>query len=130
MLIYHILVNKSPKFSTVPTLYAFKGQKWRYQLSATDPESRAIKYDFVGESYGMKLSSAGVITWIPAELKVYNFTIKAEDPCELNTSKQFFIDVKACSCEGKNDGKCAWKNPAQPDNGSYCVCPTGCKGET
>ena len=129
MSLYHILVNKSPQFSIVTTLYAFKGQKWRYRIKAIDPESRPMKYSFIGETYGMHLSSAGVITWIPAESKIYNFTINVQDPCGLNASKQFFIDVRTCSCEGRNGAVCTLTNPAQPDNGSYCVCPDGCNGE-
>lgn len=77
----------------------------------------------------MRLSSAGIITWIPAESKMYKFTLKAEDPCGLNASKQLLIDVKRCSCEEKNGAKCVWINPLQPDNGSYCICPIGCKGK-
>ena len=88
-----------------------------------------MKHNFVGETYGMRLSSAGVITWIPTESKLYKFTINVEDPCGLNASKQFFINVTTCSCKRRNGAICAWINPAQPDRGSYCVCPTGCKGE-
>lgn len=130
MSLYHILDNKPPEFSVVSTLHAFQGQNWRYQIQATDPESRPVRYSFVGETYGMHLSSAGVITWIPEESKLYNFTINVKDSCGLNASKQFFIDVRTCSCERRNGAICAWIHPAQPDNGSYCVCPDGCKGET
>ena len=130
MSLYHILANKSPHFPVATTLYAYKGQMWSYKVPAIDPESRPMKYNFVGETYGMHLSSSGVITWIPTELKNYNFTINVEDPCGLNASKQFFIKVMACSCENYNGAKCARINHAHPNNGSYCVCPTGCKGET
>ena len=123
------IANKPPKFTDVPTLYAFKGQTWKHQVNARDPESRLVKYEFVGESHGMRLSSIGIITWIPTESKLYNFTINVKDPCGLNASKQFLLHVKECSCDGYNGAECAWMAKHQPNNGSYCVCPPGCKGE-
>ena len=123
------IVNKPPKFTDVLTLYAFKGQTWKHQVAASDPESRPVKYAFVGENHGMRLSSTGIITWIPTESRLYNFTINVKDPCGLNASKQFLLDVKQCSCDGHNGAECAWMTKHQADNGSYCVCPPGCKGE-
>ena len=109
--------------------YIFEGQKWNYQIIAKDPESFPLKYTLLGESYGMHISPAGMITWIPTELKVYSFTVKAEDPCGLHTTKKFEVEVKYCNCQGQNGTICKWKNPVQPEKGSSCVCPDGCKGE-
>ena len=77
----------------------------------------------------MHVSSAGIITWVPTKLKVYKFTINVEDPCGLNTSKEFVVDVRRCPCEGQNGGFCKWSNPVQPKNGVTCICPDGCFGE-
>lgn len=124
-----LLENESPIISASPTQYNFKGQKWMFKISAQDPESFPLKYSLVGESYGMRVSKDGVITWTPTELKVYNFTVKVEDPCKLNATKQFSIDVRKCVCEGQNGGICKWNIPGQPEKGSICVCPSGCKGK-
>lgn len=124
-----LLDNESPIISASSTQYTFKGQKWMFEVSAQDPESLPLTYSFVGESYGMRVSTDGVITWTPTELKVYNFTVKVEDPCRLNATKQFSVDVRKCVCEGQNGGICKWNSLGQPDSGSVCVCPSGCKGE-
>ena len=77
----------------------------------------------------MRISPAGIITWIPSERKVYSFTVKAEDPCGLYATKKFEVEVKNCTCKKRNGAICKWNNPVQPEKGSSCVCPDGCMGE-
>ena len=77
----------------------------------------------------MRISSAGILTWYPTELKVYEFTVEVTDPCGLKATQKFIADVRNCSCEGQNGGRCVWNNPAVPEEGSKCICPDGCKGE-
>ena len=114
-------------FPAPPTQYIFEEQKWKYKILAKDPESFPLKYAYVGDNYGMNVSSYGIITWLPTELKVYKFAIYVEDICGLNTTKQFAVEVKACPCQ--NGGICKWNTPDQPENGVACVCPDGCIGE-
>ena len=121
------LDNAPPIFSEVPTQYIFEKQKWEYKIPAKDPESFPLKYAFTGDNYGMNVSSYGIITWFPTALKVYKFTINVEDPCGVNTTKQFVVEVRSCPCE--NGGICKWNTSDQPENGVICVCPEGCMGE-
>lgn len=121
------LDNAPPIFSEAPTQYIFEEQKWKYKIFAKDPESFPLKYAFIGNNYGMNVSSNGIITWFPTALKVYKFTINAADPCGVNTTKQFVVEVKACPCQ--NGGICKWKTTGRPENGVTCVCPDGCNGE-
>ena len=124
-----VLDNQAPTFSTFTTQYIFESQEWRYQIIAKDPESFPLKYTLIGEDYGMRISPAGIITWIPSERKVYSFTVKAEDPCGLYANKKFEVEVKNCTCKKRNGAICKWNNPVQPEKGSSCVCPDGCIGE-
>ena len=77
----------------------------------------------------MRISSAGILTWHPTELKVYGFTVEVADPCGLKATQKFIVDVRHCFCEGQNGGRCVWNNPTVPTEGSKCICPDGCKGE-
>ena len=124
-----ILDNQAPTFSTFTNKYIFEGQKWQYQIVAKDPVSFPLKYTLIGEIYGMRISPAGMITWIPTERKVHSFTIKAEDPCGLYATKVIEVEVKDCACKGQNGTICKWKHAVQPEMGSSCVYPDGCTGK-
>ena len=124
-----VLDNQAPTFSTFTTQNIFESQEWKYQIIATDPESFRLKYTLVGESYGIRISPAGMITWIPKERKVYSFTVKAEDPCGLYTTKKFEVEVQNCTCKERNGAICKWNNTVQPEKEVTCVCPDGCVGE-
>ena len=119
MLLFHILEKK----------YAFKGQKWNYKIDVNKQSCSPLQYALTGKRYGMNLSSTGLLTWTPSEAKVYKFTVSVRDPCGLNAFKQFTVDVKNCFCKEEIDGKCIWKNPVHPEDGSICKCPEGCRGK-
>ncbi|XP_057308788.1 von Willebrand factor D and EGF domain-containing protein-like isoform X2 [Hydractinia symbiolongicarpus] len=117
--------NKPPVFSgTNLNLRSFRKQKWRHVISASDPEMQRLRYELVGENYGMTVSSHGVLTWHPTKAGRYEFIVKAIDPCGLSTTRNFVNDVEICSCEGQNGGICIWQGDK-----SVCKCPEGCKGE-
>ena len=93
---FTLSVNQAPVFRLPPApLKIFKGQKWRYEVPVQDPEKRPMKYEFIGESHGMEISSAGVITWTPKEVnKTYDFTVKATDPCGKSAEGKFSVQTR------------------------------------
>ena len=119
MLLCHVLEKK----------YVFRGQKWNYNIAVNKHSCPPLQFALTGERYGMNLSSAGLITWIPSEAKVYKFTISVKDLCGLNAFKQFTIIVRNCFCKRGIHTECIWKNPMYPEDGSICTCPDGCKGQ-
>lgn len=110
-------------------MYVFKGQKWNYTIATDQTPCPPMQYALTGKRYGMNLSSAGLIMWTPSDVKVYKFTINLKDSCGLNAYKQFTVEVINCFCKDQNNGRCIWKNPLHPKDGSFCACPDGCKGE-
>lgn len=110
-------------------LYAFKGQKWRFEIPVSDPELQLMTYEFIGESNSMEISSAGIITWYPNEYnKTYTFSVKATDPCGLFAQKKFTVKTSRCQCEGQNNGVCVWETLANGKIHAVCNCPPGCTG--
>lgn len=105
-------------------LKTFKLQKWRYVVSASDPEKQTLRYELVDDNHGITISSHGVLTWDPTEAGRYEVTVRAIDPCGLGATQNFLVVVEICACEGQNGGMCIWKNGQ-----SICKCPNGCKGE-
>ncbi|XP_065651893.1 von Willebrand factor D and EGF domain-containing protein isoform X3 [Hydra vulgaris] len=109
--------------------YTFKGQEWSFKIPAFDPENQPLVYSFIGESYGMKVSSSGNLTWTPDKIGKYYFTIKVTDPCGLSDFANFEVEIMQCLCEGKNDGYCIWQGEPGNNTFSVCQCPHGCTGE-
>ncbi|XP_065651900.1 von Willebrand factor D and EGF domain-containing protein isoform X6 [Hydra vulgaris] len=122
--------NIAPWFKkSTPMLYAFKGQQWKYEIPAYDPENQPLTYKFEGESHGMKISTAGILTWNPNRIGNFIFAVKVIDPCGLSAFSQFEVETKQCDCEDKNDGFCIWQGEPGNINSSICQCPNGCTGE-
>lgn len=109
--------------------YVFKGQRWNYRIAAKNHSCSPLQYAVYGQRYGMNISSTGLITWIPSEVKVYEFTISVKDPCGLIAFQQLTVDVRNCFCKGKINTRCIWKNPMHLEDGIICTCPDGCSGE-
>lgn len=117
----------SPRFRKTSLLYAFKCQHWRFEIPVRDPELLKLTYQFIGDSHGMEISSAGVITWIPTELnKTYQFTINATDPCGASSHYSFNVETKNCKCNGTNQ-ICVLNSTALNES-ITCQCPHGCTG--
>ncbi|XP_065651901.1 von Willebrand factor D and EGF domain-containing protein-like isoform X1 [Hydra vulgaris] len=122
--------NVAPWFrKNTPMLYAFKGQQWKYEIPAYDPENQPLTFKFEGESHGMKISTAGILTWNPNRIGNFCFAVKVTDPCGLPAFSQFEVETKQCGCEGKNGGFCIWQGEPGNINSSICQCPNGCTGE-
>lgn len=125
------LVNNAPVLKT-PTapIQIFKGQKWRYELKAIDADKQPISFTIIGETYGMKISSAGVLMWFPQKVnKTYTVTVNASDPCGKSTTGQLKVETKQCICEGENGGICELKMNSQTNKlQGVCKCPEGCQG--
>ena len=117
----------APVFRETKKLFAFKGKEWRFNIPVRDPEGQPITYEFVGQSHGIKISSAGVLSWFPTDFnETYKFTVKASDSCGNSSSYQFEVETKSCPCDGKNGGICVWGTEAKP----LCKCPPGCTGNS
>ena len=109
-------------------LKVFKGQKLKYNIPVSDPESQPMSFEFIGDSpSGMQISSVGVMTWFPHDVnKTYEVTIKATDPCGKSATGKLTVETKRCYCEGNNGGYCVWES-----NTPKCKCPhDGCLAPT
>uniref|UniRef100_A0A7M6DKT7 EGF-like domain-containing protein n=1 Tax=Clytia hemisphaerica TaxID=252671 RepID=A0A7M6DKT7_9CNID len=86
-----------------------------------------MTYEFVGDSYGMEISSVGILTWTPGgENRTYTVTIKATDICGNSSQASYDIEVVHCPCESSNGAACKWTS----NKGDFsCVCPSGCTGK-
>jgi len=122
-------VNLPPAFTKSTIQHIFKGQEWKFTLPAKDPEAQRLKYSFIGNNHGMRISSDGILSWTPHELGSFTFEVKVEDPCGLTAQQQFKVQVASCMCEGENGGICKWDSTPGDVNKTTCVCPDGCQGE-
>ena len=99
-----------------------------FTIPVSDPEQKRMTYEFIGESYGMEISSSGVLTWTPnGENRTYTITIKATDVCGNSSQASYDITVVHCPCEKSNGAACKWTNNQKKD--ISCVCPSGCTGK-
>jgi len=58
--------NRQPSFTSTPPTTAPLGQTWRYQASATDPDSNTLTYELTSFPDGMTIDPAtGLIAWKP-----------------------------------------------------------------
>ncbi|XP_065651908.1 von Willebrand factor D and EGF domain-containing protein-like [Hydra vulgaris] len=86
--------NIPPSFKkNTITSYVFQDEEWQYKIPAYDPENQTLVYEFIGESRGMKISDAGILTWKFRIFGKHSIMIKVTDPCGLTDTAKFEIDT-------------------------------------
>ncbi|PAR93775.1 putative Ig domain-containing protein [Vibrio cholerae] len=78
-------VNSPPEITSFPTLTAYLGQSYRYQMQATDPDGDALAYILIRYPEGMFVSQSGLIEWaVPANIQpgIYPVSVAVNDGSE------------------------------------------------
>lgn len=90
-------LNLAPIITSVPTTFAKTTEPYKYDVSAYDPEKRAVAFSFAqAQAAGMTIDAAtGAVRWNPTNGQIGNVTVsvRATDPVGAFDTQTFSVRV-------------------------------------
>ena len=87
--------NRPPVITSFPNFSVATGATYSYTVTATDPDSDAIKYFLTTKPTGMSIDEAtGVISWTPTAAVIANVVVEARDARGAVATQGFAISVR------------------------------------
>lgn len=117
--------HAKPVFHTKSDWTAFRGQDFKMQIEASDPENQTVSLSLYENYEGVSLFKNGTFKWKPLEVKMNLFKIIAEDRCGKKSSLTLNINATECTCGERQTCELVKNGTKDILN---CLCPDGCTG--
>ncbi|MCB1876820.1 MAG: hypothetical protein KDH88_12680, partial [Chromatiales bacterium] len=85
--------NRPPQITSYPPSQLYLGERYRYPVSASDPEGGALSYTLGSGPAGMSIDAAGQITWIADQAGDFPVTVDVRDSGGLGAQQSFVLQV-------------------------------------
>lgn len=72
--------NRDPQIISTPRIQTRLGDRYFYQVKASDPDGDLLTFELTTAPAGMTLDTEGLISWIPEVIGSNTVTVEVQDP--------------------------------------------------